>query len=151
VNRLSLSEIRAYYGAGASGIFRPEADYPSEARTYFAQYQDLQADGKITRWYTSAAFDNLDSAVRFAERMDGARATHGTRYPDGGFVASDEQPITTWRAATLADVMNEGGPEHVGLVMLDLMLSDHEWIVSSDLGSAWKVAAWQALVEAGLA
>jgi hypothetical protein len=129
--------LSAHYGE-VTGILR-SGDFPIEPSSYLLQVQHAKADG-ASRWFTQAVYPTKEAAGEVEARWSAQGATHGTQDSESGEMTPDEeQPLTIYRVVTLGDLIREG-PSAVWFALFDLATSDHEWLLSSELGSEQKVA-----------
>lgn len=130
--------LEAHYGDGVSAILR-SGDFPDEARSYFVQRQDAHA-AQVSRWFTQAVYTSAEAAEAAAARWGGGSITFATYDLEAGTSTPDlSQPVSMHRVVTLLELFAEG-PKAVASVVYDLATSDHEWLISSELGSEGKIA-----------
>jgi hypothetical protein len=134
-----LEYIEGHYGSGVSAILRA-GDYPTEPSSWFVQHQELTSE-KLSRWITDAVFDSPDAAQQATERWSSGERKVVIHDSVTGKQKPTEQPISTWRALSLFDLMAEGR-ESLYSAFLDLVTSDHEWLISTEVGSEQKIGIY---------
>lgn len=137
--------LKQHYGAHVSGILRGDS-WPPQPTSWLVQHQ-MTTGEYVTRWQTVAVYKRRDAAEAFAHRMEGSRAALSALDPSTGEVTpSAVQPVSVWRAVSLWDVFEKGSIEALGLVLIDLMQSDHEWLLSTEIGSPQKIELTRRIV-----
>jgi hypothetical protein len=129
----SLAQIKAHYGPGVSAVLRASG-FPHGASSFFVQTQSVDQES----WVTHAVYGSREDAERLMHGLERAQVvTYDAE--SGAFTPVDEQPVSMARVVTL-DVLLREGPTSIGYAMLDLARSDHEWLVSTEVGSEQKIA-----------
>jgi len=135
--------LLSFYG-NVSGTLRSD-DFPTEPQAFFVQAQHVTVEGS-SPWSTEAVYSSRAEAERAVSRWDRTRGTWGTRSLETGeFQPRDDQPVSIRRIATLEELFREG-PQAFGQAFFSLITSDHEWIVSTEIGSEQKI---QLMVDLG--
>ena len=132
----SLRQIAEHYGPNVSAILRND-DFPTEPSSYFVQSQTVTSRG-ATPWVKHAVYTVREGAERYARMIE--RATAVRPNPEGGPpIPTPSQPVAVARVVTLEDLIRAGS-RVVGQAIFDLATSDHEWIISTEMGDEQTVA-----------
>ena len=136
--------LEAHYGPGVSGVLRAEG-FPSEPQSWFVQRQDVTSGG-LSRWFTEAVYESQEAAEEAAKRWGNEAGERFQINQEQGETTAVEQPVSVYRVVSLTDLFAEGD-EILAATLFDLCTSDHEWHVSTELGSEGKVALNKAALE----
>ena len=133
----ALNVIAAYYGEGASAVFR-NRDWPTGAASWFLQRREATSESS-SRWFTTSVYGTEDAALATAVRWGGEFPTLvRADLESGEVVPAPEQPVSIYRVVTLLDLFEEGA-EGIATAIYDVATSDHEWMISTELGSEAKI------------
>jgi hypothetical protein len=137
--------LEEHYGDAVSGILR-SGDFPDARKSWLVQRQMADASA-VSRWFTLAVYSQAEAATSAVRRWEEATPTRGTYDLESGETTPNaQQPITAYRVVSLLVLFGEGS-EAIASAIYDLATSDHEWLISSELGSEAKIALMAAAAD----
>jgi hypothetical protein len=140
LNIASQSQAEEHYGPDVSGVIRVSG-FPQRASSYIVQMQ-FAGGADASGWQTLAVYHTREGAELFAARREQRGMTMSDlNLRTGEMTPPAEQPVSEYRVVTLDQLAREG-PKALAQAMLSLMTSDHEWIISTEIGSEAKVALY---------
>jgi hypothetical protein len=140
-------QLQGHYGPGVSALLR-SGDYPTKPSSYFVQVQMTTVES-VSRWITPAVYRSRGAAERAVGKWRCSRLEETLVNTKSGLRVDGAElrhPAPAFRVVTLFDLFSEGAGA-IANMMLDLATSDHEWILTSELGSAAKMALLEAATE----
>ena len=136
--RASTEMLVAHYGREVSATLRAD-NFPEEPQSFFVQRQSATLAG-ASPWETLAVYPTRKAADDAIARWEGNKPTQSTvTLATGEMKVDRQQPVALRRVVTLDELLREG-PEALWQAFLCLATSDHEWVVSTEIGSAAKMA-----------
>lgn len=96
---------------------------------------------------SSLVLEDRDVVAKNLRRNDERRARGQEHLETGEFEPDADQPVSVLRTVSLLEPFGEGR-EAVSDMIFDLALSDHEWFISSEIGSEAKIAITAAMIRA---
>jgi hypothetical protein len=132
------SEAEEFYGPDVSGVIRVD-HFPNRASSYLVQSQ-LVGGSTVSGWSTLAVYRTREGAELYAahrEQLGSTMTVVNTR--TGEMTPDAEQPVIEYRVVTLDQLAREG-PQELAAALYGLMTSDHEWVLSTEIGSEAKIA-----------